>query len=543
MRVARQTGGKSLLASNDANTDTTTARAPKAPCLSGKRDNFASHLSWVAPDNGGSEITTYRIFRRTPATTTFTLIGQASGKTSYDDTTADPAVAHYIYAVRAVNAIGVSGLSNAVDLTVDPLSLESACSPPGLTKLTDPSGDTSATLINLVPTPAPPGADLLSFQIAQPYAADNTVRLVFTINTDAGQSPQPPGTAWYVSMKIPGPDPAIPGDTSTVHYRAVHMRWDGPTPVFESYTPGESNGGTVDGRFVEAGTEKPAEPTSGYAPPYDKVVIVVKASDLGLAPGSTISGFVSGVTQTAGGVITGLYDQMPNSLAYTGNYTVTSNQTCRPNADPTAILTATPVTGPAPLTVKFDGSGSYDPDTDPPADTIASYKFEFGDGSAPVTQSTPIVYHTYNTPGRYIARLTVTDSRGAMSTNNATATITVNGRPDLVVSNLTNNNNQAKQGDKVTLTATITNIGNGNAAKSRTEFLLDGKTVLGTVDTPALSPGAYAAAQINWYTANVPKGDHTVKATADRTNLVAESNETNNTRTITVTIQGNQTGR
>jgi hypothetical protein len=54
MRVARQSGGKSLFASNDGNTDTTTALAPKPPCLSGTRDVTASHLSWKAPDNGGS---------------------------------------------------------------------------------------------------------------------------------------------------------------------------------------------------------------------------------------------------------------------------------------------------------------------------------------------------------------------------------------------------------------------------------------------------------------------------------------------------------
>jgi hypothetical protein len=106
-------------------------------------------------------------------------------------------------------------------------------------------------------------------------------------------------------MKIPDPPPL-----NTFHYRAVHMTWNGTTPVFESYTPSPNGSGGVDGRFVTAGSQRPAEPSSGYAPPYNKVIIVVKASDLGLSPGDTISGFVAGVSQTAAGLLTELYDQM-----------------------------------------------------------------------------------------------------------------------------------------------------------------------------------------------------------------------------------------
>ena len=415
MRVARQSGGKSLFASFD----TAEPVAPKPPCLSGTRDPAGSHLAWKAPDNGGSDIVNYQILRGTSPGGEV-LLGQTD-KTTFDDTTANPAVSHYYYVVKAVNGVGTSSSSNEVNLTVVvPPPPEDVCALPGLTKLTDPSGDTSA-ILGIVPTPAPPGSDLLSFQIAQPYASDNIVRLAFTINTDNGESPQPIGSSWYVAMKI------IKNGTTT--YKGVHMTWNGTTPTFESYTPAPNGSGGVDGRFVTAGSQKPAEPSSGYAPPFDKVVIVVKASDLGLNPGDTISGFVSGVSQTAGGVITGLYDQMPDSLAFTGTYTVNDNQFCRPNAAPTAVLTATPTSGNAPLAVKFDGSGSYDPDTAPPPDTIASYTFNFGDRSPAVTQSKPTISHTYTGSGIYPATLTVTDSRGLQSTNTAQVVITVRGKP------------------------------------------------------------------------------------------------------------------
>jgi len=109
------------------------------------------------------------------------------------------------------------------------------------------------------------------------------------------------------------------------------------------------------------------------------------------------------------------------------------------------------------------------------------------------------------------------------------------------VAQLTASNNQARQGDKVTFTAVIKNVGQQSAGASKTEFLLDGATVLGLIDTPALGPGASATVSVNWYTASAKKGQHTIKATADKNNVVAESNESNNTATVTVSIQGNKT--
>jgi hypothetical protein len=154
---------------------------------------------------------------------------------------------------------------------------------------------------------------------------------VFTINTwDNGQSPQPPGSSWYVAMKIPDPPPA-----STFHYKAVHMTWKtgSTTPTFESYTPSGNTAGGVDGRFVTPGSQIPAEPGSSYDAPFNKVVIIVKASDLGLNPGDTISGFLSAVSQTTNPVGTGpaataLYDQMPNSLSFANSYVVNHNNIC-----------------------------------------------------------------------------------------------------------------------------------------------------------------------------------------------------------------------
>jgi PKD repeat protein len=90
------------------------------------------------------------------------------------------------------------------------------------------------------------------------------------------------------------------------------------------------------------------------------------------------------------------------------------------NSAPTALLSAVPSSGSAPLTVAFDGSGSTDPD---PGDTL-SYTFNFGDGSAAVTQSSPTISHIYNTAGNYTASLKIKDANGWES-NTSSLTITV----------------------------------------------------------------------------------------------------------------------
>lgn len=83
------------------------------------------------------------------------------------------------------------------------------------------------------------------------------------------------------------------------------------------------------------------------------------------------------------------------------------------NRPPVAAFSVSPLQGPAPLTVTFDGSASTDPDG-----TITAYAWQFGDGA---TGAGVTAEHTYATPGPFTARLTVTDDRGA----SASATIDI----------------------------------------------------------------------------------------------------------------------
>jgi PKD repeat protein len=87
---------------------------------------------------------------------------------------------------------------------------------------------------------------------------------------------------------------------------------------------------------------------------------------------------------------------------------------------PNAVLSVSPSAGVAPVDVTADASGSVDGDATP----IASYRFDFGDGSAPVgPQVGATAAHTYTSAGTFTVAVTVTDTVGQSST--ATSQVTV----------------------------------------------------------------------------------------------------------------------
>lgn len=190
---------------------------------------------------------------------------------------------------------------------------ETPCRLPGISRLSDASGDTTTALS---------GHDLLSFHIAQPAPPDGgTPHLVFRIQTDPGGLPNP-STAWFVSFNAPDGE-----------VRGVRMTGtaDG-VPVFQTYVAGASSGGVRDGRFVASSA--PAEPASSFDPATGVIAIWVKAAALALtAPGQSLAGFNAGVTVTTaplgGPGATLIDDGMPNDLSRSGSYTLLDGSQCR----------------------------------------------------------------------------------------------------------------------------------------------------------------------------------------------------------------------
>lgn len=112
------------------------------------------------------------------------------------------------------------------------------------------------------------------------------------------------------------------------------------------------------------------------------------------------------------------------------------------------------------------------------------------------------------------------------------------GAPDLTVTALTTTNNKAPQGQKVTVTAVVKNTGNA-AAGASTTVIKDGTTVLATVATPALGAGDSVTLTLDLRTA-AQNGTHVLSVATDTANVVAESSESNNTKSLSVTIKGNK---
>jgi parallel beta-helix repeat protein len=85
------------------------------------------------------------------------------------------------------------------------------------------------------------------------------------------------------------------------------------------------------------------------------------------------------------------------------------------NQTPVAVISASPSSGIAPLSVSFNGSASSDPD----GDTL-EYDWNFGDGS---NYSGIQAVHVYSNVGEYTATLTVNDGRGGISTASTVITV------------------------------------------------------------------------------------------------------------------------
>ncbi len=96
--------------------------------------------------------------------------------------------------------------------------------------------------------------------------------------------------------------------------------------------------------------------------------------------------------------------------------------------EPVAVISATPTTGTAPVSVAFDGRGSSGPNT------LASWNWTFGDGT---TGSGAQIMHTYTKPGTYAASLVVTDIFGLSSLPRSVSIVVSAPMPPAAPANLT----------------------------------------------------------------------------------------------------------
>jgi hypothetical protein len=285
--IARQVSGKRLLAAYD------TVAAPAAPVLYAKSSSspLQNLLSWTEPQDNGSAITSYRIYRN--GSLLATVAGTQRGYT-------DAAIAGgttYTYQLSAVNAVGEGAKSPAVTPeVVAPTPVVDPCAEPGAGILTDPTGDS---------TGGDAAKDVQSLSIAEPRSIGlGKLELILKV---ASLANVPASSSWPVQFKTPdGADHWVKMATSLTG--AVSYAYGDGTTVSNAGTPAPGSSYSIDGT----------------------IRLVLARSAIGVAPNGQLSGFLVRV-RTESGVGSALTpDNMPDNLSPSGGYRVYGNENCTP---------------------------------------------------------------------------------------------------------------------------------------------------------------------------------------------------------------------
>jgi len=134
---------------------------------------------------------------------------------------------------------------------------------------------------------------------------------------------------------------------------------------------------------------------------------------------------------------------------------------------PTASFSATPPAGIVPLSVTFDAASSSDADGD-----IVSYTWDFGDGAQ---ASGPTQVHTFDNPGTFATRLTVTDVFGL--SDEQTLSVDVVAPPNSLSGILLDTNAFVANGSQIPIVgAAVALLGTGVATTTDVNghFILEG---------------------------------------------------------------------
>ncbi|HEY3353408.1 MAG TPA: PKD domain-containing protein [Polyangia bacterium] len=140
-------------------------------------------------------------------------------------------------------------------------------------------------------------------------------------------------------------------------------------------------------------------------------------------------------------------------------------------------------TGQVGQSLEFDGSDSTDPDG-----TIASYEWDFGDGSTKAT--TAVATHAYAAAGTYLVRLKVADDKGALGQDVALVTISAPGNQPPVAN--AGGSQSAAAGTAVTFSGSGSHDADGTIVSFEWDFG-DGSTHATTVVATHTyaAPGTY----------------------------------------------------
>ncbi len=286
-------------------------------------------------------------------------------------------------------------------------------------------------------------------QVSHSYTTSGTYTATLTTTGPAGTSQD----SVTVTVSTPPVPPSAVISSSSLSGDAplnVSFNGSGSTGDISAYSwtfgdSGSGSGGQVSHSYTTPGTYTATLITTGPAgtsqdsvtvtvstPPVPPSAVISSSSLSGDAPlnvsfnGSGSTGDISSYSWTFGDSGTGSGSQVSHSYTTPGTFTATlitngpagtsqksvTVNVASPTTPPSAVISSTALTGNAPFSVSFDGSGSIG---------ASSYSWSFGDGDS---SSLNQIIHVYSVPGTYNASLTVTNSLG--QTHQATVTVIVN---------------------------------------------------------------------------------------------------------------------
>ena len=234
--------------SNEASaTPAVAAQVASAPVVTATRGNTTVALSWPAPANNGSPITSYKIYRST-STGTETFLN-STATTSFNDTGLTNGTT-YFYKVSAVNGIGEGPQSAEVSAT--------PATTPGTPVVSRTAGNASVSLS--WPAPANGGSAITSYKIYRSTTTGTETLLTSTASTSFNDTGLTNGTTYFYKVSAvnavgegsqsaevsatPVAAPAAPVVSATRGNTTVALSWPAPA----------SNGSAITGYKVYRST-------------------------------------------------------------------------------------------------------------------------------------------------------------------------------------------------------------------------------------------------------------------------------------------------
>jgi hypothetical protein len=228
--ISRQSGGRRMFSVNDA--QTAEPRLAGAPDLTGNLETPTRvSLTWKQPDNGGSPITAYNVYRSPIANPDWSSLTPIATVTEPRYVDANAPAGDKFYIVTAVTAMGESPYCKVFAPVA--VALPNPCALPGVLVNNDIAADGSDSDAPQQ-VPVDPRVNVRQLFVAEPFIGGNAEPLTFTMQVaPSTQNTAPPNSQWIIIWNRQGNDPSDAEDSQFDRMYAAMVTDSAGTPSFE----------------------------------------------------------------------------------------------------------------------------------------------------------------------------------------------------------------------------------------------------------------------------------------------------------------------